>query len=77
MGEVRCFRDDDVLKPKLDALSRGELSLLVRGLLHGYFFGEIREIKPVYQQTIIIPDMIPKENEVKPIEDFKLDMFDD
>lgn len=71
MGNVRSFRDDDVLKPKLDALKRNELSRIIRDLLYGYFFGEQKPIM-YYPQSFISEPIVDN----TPVEDFKLDMFD-
>jgi hypothetical protein len=76
MGQVRCFRDDDLLKPKLDALENRELSKLIRGLLYSHFFGDqIPRQIVYYPQTSSLA--IPKiEVDNTPVEDFKTDMFD-
>ncbi|OHD22837.1 MAG: hypothetical protein A2Y34_04415 [Spirochaetes bacterium GWC1_27_15] len=38
MGEIRTFRDDDVLKPLLDAIPKKKRSKVVRRALYDYFF---------------------------------------
>lgn len=38
MGEIRTFRDDDVLKPLLDAIPKRKMGRVVRRALYNYFF---------------------------------------
>lgn len=81
MGEIRTFRDDDILKPLLDAIPKKKRSKIVRRALYNYFFkGENKMIVEIEEGYIDNHYEILEEEKpttTNTIREIKFDMFDD
>lgn len=81
MGEIRVFRDDDVLKPLLDAIPKKKRSKIIRRALYNYFFkGENKMTVEDEEDYINNQFEIIQETDsttVNIISEIKFDMFDD
>lgn len=76
MGRVRTYRDDDILKPFLDALPKRKESEIVRKALYDYFF-KGNQYETTYSQPIQIPTIPKPDINLPLVKEFNFDMFDD
>jgi len=78
MGEIRTFRDDDVLKPFLDAISKRKRSRVIRRALYNYFFkGEDKVMVDEEDEKSYIKMIVKKEVVVEPVKEISFNMFED
>lgn len=77
MGEIRTFRDDDVLKPLLDAVPKNKRSKVVRRALYDYFFKGKDKVMVEDEEVYIETEReIKIDEDVEKVE-IKFDMFED
>jgi len=83
MGEIRTFRDDEILKPFLDAIPKRKISKVVRRALYDYFFKDQDKVMLEDEESYYIDDIkqnVVKVEEVKtpePVREINFNMFDD
>jgi len=79
MGEIRTFRDDDILKPLLDAIPKKKRSRIYRRALYDYFFkGEDKSMSEdddsyIANETKVEIDATKKVEKIE----MNFNMFDD
>jgi len=71
---IRTFRDDEVLKPLLDALPKR--SKVIRRALYDYFF-KGKDIAMVEDENVYIEAIKEIEVKIEPVNEIKFDMFED
>jgi|GEM_PF-7021297 len=76
MGEIRTFRDDDVLKPLLDTIPRRKMGKIIRRALYDYFF-KGKDIVMAEDEDCYIEVVEVEEVKIKPVKEIKFDMFED
>ena len=78
MGDIRCFRDDSILKPLLDPYKeKRKESEIIRKALYEYFFKDTQNEIPI-QIIQPIQHIVKKEKIIlPPVKEFNFDMFDE
>jgi len=76
MGEFRAFRDDNVLKPLLDAIPKKKMSKVIRRALYDYFF-KGKDIVMAEDEDSYIEEIKQVEIKIEPVREIKFDMFED
>lgn len=74
MGEIRTFRDDDVLKPLLDAIPKRKMGRLVRRALYDYFFKGKDKVMVEDEEVYIEAE---REIKIDVVTEINFNMFDD
>ena len=69
----RAFRDDEVLKPLLDAIPNKKMSKVIRRALYDYFF-KGKDIVMAEDEDYYIEEIKVK---IEPVKEIKFDMFED